>query len=141
MQQINGFFLQRHIKWIFNPPSGSHHEGVWERCIRTVRKVLKAVLKEQLLGEEGLSTLMCEVEAILNSRPITKSSDNPDDFKALTPVFYSSFDQVRAYLLVHSARKTHTPGGDGDRFSVSLKCSGVVGSASTCRSYRLDTSG
>lgn len=85
VQQINGFFLQRHIKWIFNRPSGSHHGGVWELCIRTVRKVLNAVLKEQVLDEEGLSTLMCEVEAIVNSRPTTKSSDDPDDCEALTP--------------------------------------------------------
>ena len=85
VQQIHGFFLQKHIKWIFNPPSGSHHGGVWECCIRTVRKVLNAVLKEQALDDEGLSTLMCEVEAIVNSRPITKSSDAPKDCEALTP--------------------------------------------------------
>ena len=85
VQQIHGFFLQKHIKWIFNPPSGSHHGGIWERCIRTVRKVFNAVLKEQALDDEGLSTLTCEVEAIVNSRPITKSSDDPSDCEALTP--------------------------------------------------------
>lgn len=87
---------------------------------------------------------MCEVEAIDNSRLITKSSDDPRDCKGLTLNHLlrpSSFDQVRAYLLVHSARKTHTPEVDGDRFSILLKYSGVVGSASTCRSYRLDKSG
>ena len=30
VQQIHRFFLQKHIKWIFDPPSGSHHGGVWE---------------------------------------------------------------------------------------------------------------
>lgn len=124
VQKIHGFFLQKHIKWIFNPPSGSHHGGLWEHCIRTVRKVLNAVLKEQALDYEGLSTLMCEVEAIVNSRLITKSSDDPKDCEALTPNHYSSFDQVRAYLLVHSVRKTNIPGGDGDNFSISLKYSG-----------------
>ena len=61
--------------------------------------------------------------------------------KHLHRIIYFSFDQVRAYLLVHSARKIHTPGRDGDRFSISLKYSGVVGSASTCWSYRPDRSG
>ncbi len=84
-KQILEFMLQRNIKWKFNPPSGSHHGGVWERCIRTVRKVLNAVMKEQVIDDEGLSTLMCEVEAIVNSRPITKSSDDPNDLEALTP--------------------------------------------------------
>ena len=50
-----------------------------------VRKVLSAVLKEQALDDEGLSMLMCEVEGIINSRPITKSSDDPSDCEALTP--------------------------------------------------------
>ena len=35
---IEEFLLQCNIEWIFNPPAGSHHGGVWERCIRTVQK-------------------------------------------------------------------------------------------------------
>ena len=84
-KQIHEFLLQRNIKWLFNPPSGSHFGGVWERCIRTVRKVLVALMKEQTLDDKGLITLMCEVEAIVNGRPITKSSDDPSDAEALTP--------------------------------------------------------
>ena len=84
-RQIHEFPLQRNIKWLFNPPSGSHLGGVWERCIRTVRKILVALIKEQPLDDEGLTTLMCEVEAIINERPITKSSDDPSDAEALTP--------------------------------------------------------
>ena len=76
-EQINDFLVQRNIKWTFNPPAASHHGGVWERCIRTVRKVMRAIMKEQLLDDEGLNTLMCEVEAIVNRRPLTKLSDNP----------------------------------------------------------------
>ena len=68
-----------------NPPSGSHFGGVWERCIRTVRKILVALIKEQPLDDEGLTTLICEVEAIVNGRPITKLSDDPSDAESLTP--------------------------------------------------------
>lgn len=50
-----------------------------------MRKVLNAVVKEQVLDEEGLTTLMCEVEAIVNGRPISKVSDDPKDMEALTP--------------------------------------------------------
>ena len=83
--QISDFLLQRNIKWTFNPPTGSHHGGIWERCIRTTRKVIKAVMKEQVLDDEGINTLMCEVEAIVNGRPITKLSDDPRDMEPLTP--------------------------------------------------------
>lgn len=84
-QKINEFLLQSQVKWLFNPPTGSHHGGVWERCIRTVRKVMSAVVKEQVLDDEGLETLMCEVEAIVNGRPLTNVSEDPNDMEALTP--------------------------------------------------------
>ncbi|XP_028395694.1 uncharacterized protein LOC114519723 [Dendronephthya gigantea] len=83
--QVHEFLLQRDIKWTFNPPASSHFGGVWERCIRTVRKVLNALLKEQVLDDEGLATLMCEVESVINGRPITKLSDDPRDLSPLTP--------------------------------------------------------
>ncbi|KAL0196748.1 hypothetical protein M9458_005288, partial [Cirrhinus mrigala] len=47
--------------------------------------VLTSVVGHQLLDEEGLQTLFCEVEAILNDRPITKVSEDPNDLEALTP--------------------------------------------------------
>ena len=83
--EIHEFLLQNDVKWIFNPPAASHHGGVWERCIRTARNVMKALLKEQVLDDEGLNTLMCEVESIVNGRPITKVSDDPRDLNALKP--------------------------------------------------------
>ena len=41
-------------------------------------------MKEQPFDDEGLTTLMCEVESVVNGHPITKSSDNPSDSEALT---------------------------------------------------------
>lgn len=83
--RINDVLLQKEIKWVVNPPAGSHHGGVWERLIRSVRKVLNSILKVQTLDEEGLHTLLCEVEAIINGRPITKASTDPNDLEALAP--------------------------------------------------------
>ncbi len=77
--------LKREIQWIFNTPGASHHGGAWERQIRTVRKVLNSVLRQQVLDDDGLHTLFCEVESIINDRPITKMSDDPNDLEALTP--------------------------------------------------------
>ncbi|XP_033095627.1 uncharacterized protein LOC117100162 [Anneissia japonica] len=84
-EQIHGHLLQRQIEWRFNPPTASHHRGVWERCIRSVRKVLTALTKEQVLKDEGLRTLFCEVENIVNNRPITRVFDDPKDSQPLTP--------------------------------------------------------
>ena len=50
--------LQKEIKWEFNSPAASHMGGIWERQIRTVRKVLNAILREQIVDDERLSTLL-----------------------------------------------------------------------------------
>ena len=84
--KINDLMRQRKIVWKFNPPpTASHMGGVWERMIRSVRKVLRVLLKERVVTNEMLRTLMTEVEGILNSRPLTPSSDDPDDLEPLTP--------------------------------------------------------
>lgn len=87
--KIHDFLLARNIKWIFNPPTRSYHGGVWEWCIRSVRKLMKALTKEEPLDDEGLLTLICEVEAIMIMTDYgwstTKVSDDPSDPEALTP--------------------------------------------------------
>ena len=55
------------------------------RMIRTVRKVLLGVCVDQRLSDESFETLLTEIEAIINGRPLTKLSDNPDDPAPLTP--------------------------------------------------------
>ena len=81
---VSKYLQQREIKWNYNPPSASHMGGVWERQIRTVRKSLGSLLKEQTLDDEGLQTVMCQVEYIINSRPLTAVSDDINDLEALT---------------------------------------------------------
>ena len=67
------------------PPAASHMGGVWERQIRTCRKILSSLMRDQVLDDERLDTLFCEVESIVNDRPITAVSDDPKDLEALTP--------------------------------------------------------
>ena len=82
--KLKGHLLQKEIKWEFNPPAASHMGRIWERQIRTVRKVLNVILKEQSVDDERLSTLFCEVESIVNGRPLTAVSDDPKDEGPLT---------------------------------------------------------
>lgn len=82
---IERSLLQKGIKWSFNLPAGSHHGGVWERIIRMIKKVLTSVHRQQSLDDEGFQTVLCEVEAMLIDRPITKLYEDPNDLEALTP--------------------------------------------------------
>ena len=58
--------------------------GIWQRQIRTVRKVLNVILREQIVDDECLSTLFCEVESVVNGRPLTVLFDDPNDETPLT---------------------------------------------------------
>ena len=83
--QIDEFLRQREIKWSFNPPAASHMGGAWERLIRSTRRILHALMKEQIVTDEILNTLLIEVESILNSRPLVPVTFDPNDDEPLTP--------------------------------------------------------
>ena len=59
--------------------------GVWERLIRSVRRILRASLHDRIVNDEALLTFMAEVERILNDRPLTRQENHPDDLEPLTP--------------------------------------------------------
>ena len=59
---IERYLLQKGIKWNFNPPSGSHHGGVWERIIRIIRRVLSSVLRQQSLDDEVFQTVIVKLK-------------------------------------------------------------------------------
>ena len=77
--------LQREIEWVFNPPAASRMGGAWERQIRSARKILLAMLPEHSLDDDKLETLLCEVEGIINGRPLIPLSNDPNDLETLTP--------------------------------------------------------
>ncbi|XDV21332.1 hypothetical protein PO909_026445 [Leuciscus waleckii] len=49
--KISDVQIQKSIKWIFNPPTGYHHGGVWERMIRSVRKIMNSILRGFQVGD------------------------------------------------------------------------------------------
>ena len=59
--------------------------GAWERMIRSIRKILNALIGCQTLNDEGLVTFMTEVEAILNSRPLVPVMYDDKGQEPLTP--------------------------------------------------------
>lgn len=76
---------RRAIKWVFQAPTASHMGGVWERQIRSVRKILSSIIGAQRLDDDRLRTLFCEEEATLNSLPLTVAPSSASDPAALTP--------------------------------------------------------
>ena len=87
-EKIKKFGLEKEVEWKFNPPHASHMGGVWERQIRTIRKILSVLLMKHTdkLSGEILETFLCEVEAMVNSRPLTKLSEDVTDAVTLSPI-------------------------------------------------------
>ena len=85
-----GEFLQQNggewISWKRNPPLASNKGGVWEHQKRTARDILNSLLKTHgaSLTDESFQIFLTEVEAIVNSRPLT--TDVINDVTSLVPL-------------------------------------------------------
>ena len=77
--KIDGYLYQHQIQWHFNPPSASHMGGAWERIIRSVRRIMTALIQSQHPYDEGFLTLMMEIEGILNFRPLVPLTFDADN--------------------------------------------------------------
>ncbi|XP_039892096.1 uncharacterized protein LOC120736184 [Simochromis diagramma] len=86
--EVRNYLKSNKCTWIFNPPHSSHMGGVWERMIGIARRILDALLlrlNPSYLTHETLVTLMAEVTAIINSRPLVSVSSDPEAPAVLTP--------------------------------------------------------
>ena len=85
---VKTYLADQGCEWCLNPPHASHFGGVWERQIGTIRRALDAMLLElgkPQLTHELLVTLLAEVSAIVNARPIATISSDIDDPQPLSP--------------------------------------------------------
>jgi hypothetical protein len=73
------------IQWHFITERAPWHGGFYERMVQNVKKTLKRVLGNSRLSMVELETVLIEVEAQVNSRPLTLISSSSEDLAPLTP--------------------------------------------------------
>ncbi|XP_011864758.1 PREDICTED: uncharacterized protein LOC105560332 [Vollenhovia emeryi] len=84
-QRVSHLLSQDNTRWEFNPPATPHMGGKWEAVVKSIKYHLRRTIGESVLTFEELTTLLTQIEAILNSRPLEPLSDDADDISALTP--------------------------------------------------------
>ncbi|XP_029053834.1 uncharacterized protein LOC114881264 [Osmia bicornis bicornis] len=86
--RVADFLAGDSIQWHMIPPHGPNFGGLWESVVGCAKCNLKRILDNSHLTYEELNTVLIQVEACLNSRPLSPLSDDPYDLSPLTPAHF-----------------------------------------------------
>ncbi|XP_017477270.1 PREDICTED: uncharacterized protein LOC108367186, partial [Rhagoletis zephyria] len=75
----------RQTEWHFITLSAPHQGGLWEAAVKATKHHLRRVMGAHLLTIEAVQTVLAEIGAVLNSRPLCALSADPQDLSPLTP--------------------------------------------------------
>ena len=96
--EIQHYLLRNRIRWLNSPAEAPHFGGIWESAVRSMKKHLRKMTGSLLLTFEELTTISCQIEAFLNSRPLLPmTSHNSDGLECLTPGHFLFLDSTRTY--------------------------------------------
>ncbi|XP_055910470.1 uncharacterized protein LOC129944834 [Eupeodes corollae] len=83
---VTGELTTNGINWIFSPPHGPHFGGLWEAGVKTLKFHLRRVMANTSVTYEEFSTILCQIEACANSRPLCARFEG--DVDPLTPAHF-----------------------------------------------------
>ena len=69
--EVQQYFAGMHIRWVFNLEKASWWGGFFERLVQSVKRCLKKSIGRARLSYDELSTLLIEIESIINSLPLS----------------------------------------------------------------------
>ena len=83
--------------WSFNPPGAPHFGGICEAAVKSVKHHLRRVVGPSTLTFEEFYTLLKQIEACLNSRPLLPLTDDPSEHHFLSPALLLT--QSESYII------------------------------------------
>lgn len=75
----------RGIKWHFSTEHAPWENGFVERVVGTVKSALRKVLGKSTVDFVEFETICCEVEDLINRRPLLQVNDEGEEIDVLTP--------------------------------------------------------
>ena len=93
IQQMNEEEIQAYAKtngfiFRFSPPGTPHMGGVFESLIKSSKRAIRAVLKNSEFSDSELHAAFIGAENLINSRPLGYVSNDPNDYRCLTPASF-----------------------------------------------------
>ena len=82
---ISDYCATRGIEWKHIPERAPHFGGLWEAAVKSMKRHLRKIVGNVRLTYEELATVLTQVEACLNSRPLTPMPESEDGIEVLTP--------------------------------------------------------
>ncbi|KRZ71301.1 hypothetical protein T10_12821 [Trichinella papuae] len=79
---------QERIQWKFITPRAPWCGGYWERLIRSIKNALRKTIRGALLRYDELHTILCEIEARINDRPLVFMGDDISGAAVLIPAHF-----------------------------------------------------
>lgn len=87
-ESIKSELAEQRIDWQFIPPRAPNFGGLWEAAVKSTKRHLYTISEGHVLTYEEYSTFLTQIEAVLNSRPLTPLSSDPADLTVLTPAHF-----------------------------------------------------
>ncbi|XP_071653393.1 uncharacterized protein [Temnothorax longispinosus] len=87
-RKVERYGVVERIQWQFNPPSAAWWGGWWERMVRSMKDMLRKVLGRAALNFEEVTTVLCDCEAVINSRPLTYLAEDTCQLVPLSPSLF-----------------------------------------------------
>lgn len=84
-KRITSYSLNERIQWHFIPPNSPHFGGLWEAGVKSLKYHLRRIVGNLILNFEEMTTVLAQIEACLNSRPLCTISTDSSDPQVLTP--------------------------------------------------------
>ncbi|XP_058817306.1 uncharacterized protein LOC131680609 [Topomyia yanbarensis] len=100
------------ITWKFIPPRAPNFGGLWEAAVKTAKTSMVKTIGNTSLSYEDFLTVLTQIEANMNARPLTPLSDDPTELDVLTPSHFLTGSSLTSlpdpdYTKVPSNRLKH----------------------------------
>ncbi len=96
IKAISEFCSTQGIDWKFIPERTPHFGGLWESAVKSMKNHLTKVTRDVKLTFEEYSTVITQIEACLNSRPLVAMPADSENIEVLTPGHFLIGRQLEA---------------------------------------------